>query len=186
MGFEVGLNKRTDNDVVCALRPIYANEQGEEILGQQHGTDVSRVQRVKAKEGYAVGAVTAKAATVVDGFSVTFMKIDKDRLDPKEAYESDWIGGKNSDSQTRLGGDGKNRRHYRPAERQGLHGFRPATGLGHGILGDHASRRGDAAATVPHPAGPDGDFAARVHADPAAGRGKARRGTHDPQPARTD
>lgn len=106
IGFEVGLGKWAGNDVVCALRPIFSTAQGEEVLGRQHGADTSRLVRVKAKPGYAVAALTAKAAVAVDGFSVTFMKVDKDRLNPKDAYESEWIGGKGSGPPTRLGDDG--------------------------------------------------------------------------------
>jgi S1-C subfamily serine protease len=105
-GFEVGLGKWANNDVVCAIRPIFLSAQGKEVLGQQHGADTSRPVRVRAKQGYAVAAITAKSALVVDGFSVTFMRIDKDRLNPKDSYESDWIGGKGGGPQTRLGGDG--------------------------------------------------------------------------------
>ena len=106
VGFDVGLGKWAGNDVVYAIRPVFVTSEGQEILGQQHGADTSRVTRVKAKSGYAVGAVTVKTVLAVDGLSVTFMKIDKDRLNPKDAYESDWIGGKGSGPQTRLGGDG--------------------------------------------------------------------------------
>ena len=106
MGFEVGLGKWANSDVVAAVRPIFLTAKGAEVLGRQHGGDTSRLQRVKAKPGYAVGAITAKAAVAVDGFSVTFMRIDNDRLDPKEAYESEWMGGKGNGPQTRLGGDG--------------------------------------------------------------------------------
>ncbi len=105
-GLEVGLGKWADNDVVTAVRPIFTTAAGEEILGQQHGADTSHVTRVTAKPGYAVGGLTAKAAAVVNGFSVTFMKIDGDRLDSKQTYQSDWIGGRNGGQESRLGGDG--------------------------------------------------------------------------------
>ncbi len=101
VGFEVGLGKWAGNDVVSAIRPIFLSPQAAEVLGKLHGTDTSRLVRVKAKPGYAVGAITAKGTLGIDGFSVTFMRIDKDRLNPKEAYESDWIGGKGSNPQTR-------------------------------------------------------------------------------------
>jgi hypothetical protein len=41
------------------------------------------------------------------GFSVTFMKINKDCLDPSDKYESDWLGGKGGAPETTVSGDGK-------------------------------------------------------------------------------
>ena len=53
-----------------------------------------------------VGAVNVKSALMVDGLSLTFMKIADGRLDPKDAYESEWIGGQGGNGPIRLGGDG--------------------------------------------------------------------------------
>jgi hypothetical protein len=106
VGFEIGLGKFFDNDVVRAGRPIY-RVGNQESTGKQYGTDTSRLIKVVAKPGYAVGAVTAKAGLTVDGMSVKFMKItDTGRLDPKDSYESEWIGGKGGGGPERLGGDG--------------------------------------------------------------------------------
>src|SRR5207245_11211787 len=106
VGFEIGLQKFFNNDVVRAMRPIF-RVGDKETLGTQRGTNLSRVVKVVAKPGYAVGAVTAKAGLTVDGMSVTFMKITPaGRLDPNDAYESDWIGGRGGGAPMRLGGDG--------------------------------------------------------------------------------
>ena len=106
IGFEVGLGKWGTNDVVHAIRPIFRTAAGREAFGKQHGTDTSRLVVVEAKKGYAVGAITAKSMALLDGFSVTFMKAGKDGLDPKDAYQSEWVGGKGGGPETTLGGDG--------------------------------------------------------------------------------
>jgi hypothetical protein len=106
VGFEVGLGKFGANDIVAAVQPIFQSAQGEETLGKQHGADTGRTVRVKAKAGYAVGAITVKAGLLLDGFSVTFTKLADKALDPKDAYESEWFGGRGGSSEVRLGGDG--------------------------------------------------------------------------------
>lgn len=107
IGFEVGLGKWGANDVVHALRPIFRNAKGKETFGAQHGTDTARLVVVKAKEGYAVGAITAKGLALVDGFSITYMKVGKNGLDTKDTYTSEWVGGKGGMAETTLGGDGR-------------------------------------------------------------------------------
>jgi hypothetical protein len=106
IGLEVGLGKFINNDVVHAVRPIFRTAAGEEVLGKQHGTDTSRVVRVKAKDGYAVGALTAKAGLTVDGLAVKFMRVKGGKLDPGDSYESDWIGGPGGWGPELLAGDG--------------------------------------------------------------------------------
>jgi hypothetical protein len=106
VGFDVGLGKFGKNDVVRAARPIY-RVGDQESSGQQFGTELDRVVTAKAKPGYAVGAITVKAGLTADGFSVTFMRIDGDHLDPTDAYESDWLGGQGGAPPKRLGGDGR-------------------------------------------------------------------------------
>jgi hypothetical protein len=61
---------------------------------------------VKAKAGYAVGAITAKHGLALEGCSLTFMKVVDGKLDPKDAYESDWVGYVGTKRPGKLGGDG--------------------------------------------------------------------------------
>jgi hypothetical protein len=105
VGFEIGLGKFGNSDTVGAARPIYRTG-AKETPGNQHGTKTKRLVKVVAREGYAVGAITVKAALVVDGMSITFMKIDNGQLDPNDAYESAWIGGNGGGPPVRLGGTG--------------------------------------------------------------------------------
>jgi S1-C subfamily serine protease len=105
IGLEIGVGKFRDYDVVQAVRPIYLTG-AKESMGDQRGPKLERVVVVKAKPGYAVGAMTVKAGLGLDGMSVTFMKITDGKLDPKDAYESEWVGGKMGRPPVKLGGDG--------------------------------------------------------------------------------
>ena len=105
IGFHVGLGKFVNNDVVHLIRPIFRGPAGE-TLGQAHGMAEGQSLTVKAKEGYAVAAITVKAALGVDGFSVTFMRVGAAGLDASDSYESDWIGGMGGGPKTRLSGTG--------------------------------------------------------------------------------
>jgi hypothetical protein len=106
IGFEVGLGKWGPNDTVSAFRPIYNDEHGKEVLGGQHGKVNGKTISVKAKPGYAVGAISAKSVAAVDAFSLTFMKIKDGRLDPNDKYDSDWVGGGGTLPAVTAGGDG--------------------------------------------------------------------------------
>jgi S1-C subfamily serine protease len=105
IGFDVGLGKFFDNDIIAAVQPFYGTATGEQP-GKRYGTNFGRVVTVRAKPGYAVGAITAKAGLTMDGFSVTFMRITGAALDPADSYQSEWIGGKGGGGETLLGGGG--------------------------------------------------------------------------------
>ncbi len=106
VGFEIGLGTFATNEVFKSCRPIY-RAGNREVKGKQYGTGPDRTVKALAREGYAVGAIHVKAGLLVDGMSVTFMKIAGPRkLDPKDSYESAWIGGQGGNGPTQLGGDG--------------------------------------------------------------------------------
>jgi len=105
VGFEIGLGKFFDRDVIRAARPIYRAGK-KDTFGEQRGTQLTNVATVKAKEGYAVGAITVKHGLGFDGMSVTFMKVADGKLDPSDSYESDWIGIDEKKTPSKLGGDG--------------------------------------------------------------------------------
>src|SRR5262249_39249464 len=69
IGFDVGVGGFVGTDVVRTIQPIFRTAKGE-IRGQQYGMNFERMITVRAKDGYAVGAITAKAGLLVDGFSV--------------------------------------------------------------------------------------------------------------------
>ncbi len=105
VGLDVGLGKFINNDIIIAARPIYRTGKGE-VAGGTYGTDFSRPVSVRAKPGYAIGAMTAKSGLTIDGFSVTFMRITPKGLDPADAYQSEWLGGRGGGPETLLGGTG--------------------------------------------------------------------------------
>src|SRR5262249_45621604 len=106
-GFHIGLGRFVKDDIIIAMRPIYRNKTGDSMGKTEFGTNMNRKESIKARPGYAVGGITAKALSSVNGFKITFMKIQADgSLDPKDTYDSEWIGGKGGGKETLLGGDG--------------------------------------------------------------------------------
>jgi hypothetical protein len=74
--------------------------------GEPPAKNHDRLYRVIAKPGYAVGAMTVRTGVDVVGLSLTFMKVKGNRLDPKDAYESEWIGSPSLLPKVTVGGDG--------------------------------------------------------------------------------
>jgi hypothetical protein len=106
VGLEVGLAPFFDYNIVGTLKPIYRKGKTDST-GQHYGMDEKNgVVKLLAKPGYAVGAITAKTGLGIDGVSVTFMKIDGDRLDPSDAYESAWVGGMGGGGPRKVTGEG--------------------------------------------------------------------------------
>jgi hypothetical protein len=106
VGFDVGLGPAFGVELVQSIQPRYQTPQGE-VAGRKFGTNFTKTVSVKAKPGYAVGAIHVKAGLVVNGFSVTFMRLKGNALDPTESYSSPWIGDQTGGSgPTVLGGDG--------------------------------------------------------------------------------
>jgi hypothetical protein len=102
IGFEVGLSG--DGNIVDYLRPIYLTAEGER-LGALSGRPGAQAFTVKAKRGYAVGGMDIHGGGLLDGFSITFMRIDKNGLAREGSYKSDWIGGPGGWEEV-VGGDG--------------------------------------------------------------------------------
>jgi hypothetical protein len=84
---------------LARLIPVYATEQPVE----------GAAQRLLAKPGYAVGALTVRTKRYVNAVQVTFMKLGPDgKLDPKDKYTSDWFGATEvKGKEVNLGGDGR-------------------------------------------------------------------------------
>jgi len=104
------------DDRIRGLQPIYRHQQGL-VHGGKYSSPGTMIE-VVAKDGYAVGKVELRSGSILDGFRVTFMRDHEDRLDPNDAYDSDWIGGQGGNPQ-------------RPVKCEG----RPAIGV-HGTYGD--------------------------------------------------
>lgn len=102
IGFDITV---LNNDTIKAIQPIYRTDKDAEVKGQPHGKIRPSVVTVKAKAGYAVGAVDVNAGLWLDGMRVTFMRVQNGRLDPGDSYQSDYVGGSGG-GRTTLGGDG--------------------------------------------------------------------------------
>ncbi len=63
-------------------------------------------QAVVAREGYALGAIQVDADSEVRAVRLAFMRIDGDRLDPKDSYTSEWIGTRTDGKPKTLNGKG--------------------------------------------------------------------------------
>jgi S1-C subfamily serine protease len=105
IGFEIGLGKFFNRDMIRAVKPIY-RVGDKETFGEQHGTQVKNLVAIKAKTGYAVGAISVKHGLGFDGMSITFMKVVDGKLDPKDSYESEFVGSDENKPTTKLGGSG--------------------------------------------------------------------------------
>ena len=88
-----------------SAKPIY-RAGGKESFGEQRGTKLDAVVTLKAKAGYAVGAISVMHGLGFDGLSVTFMKVADGKLDPTDSYESEYVGSDQKKPLTKLGGDG--------------------------------------------------------------------------------
>jgi uncharacterized protein YtpQ (UPF0354 family) len=80
------------NGAIRAIEPIYQVGRNYQ-LGQRHGLPggVSQTELL-AREGYAIGAVTVRAGLVMNALKVEFQRVNGNRLDVNDAYESDWVG----------------------------------------------------------------------------------------------
>jgi hypothetical protein len=105
IGLEVGTSKFNKTTVVRAVRPIYLVGD-KEVMGEQRGTDTSKVVTLRAKSGYAVGAMSVKQGLGLDGLSLTFFKVTDGKLNPKDSYESEFVGTIDKKTAPKVGGDG--------------------------------------------------------------------------------
>jgi hypothetical protein len=114
---------------IATVRPIYqVKGKDKDQFGQMHGTETKKGVKERAKPGYAIGAINVKGGLWVDGFSITYMKIVDDKLDPTDKYESNWYGNGNGNDASIITGEGE------PAigilGRQGSQGRRDLNALG--------------------------------------------------------
>jgi hypothetical protein len=119
IGFDLGVGKFFDIDVIYALRPLYLTPFGESS-GDDHGlfhnrtlpnkkvlkTKVLRTVRVQARPGYAVAGITVRSGLLINGLSLTYMKINGKSLDPGRTYTSEWTGDRTGGSERTIEGDG--------------------------------------------------------------------------------
>lgn len=91
VGVRVTYIERFGGPKVRSVQPIYRSDKGH-YAGLTYGEEVGPVFTVVARPGYAVGGLVTHTGLTVDGFGIIFMKVDGDRLDPNDTYNSPWIG----------------------------------------------------------------------------------------------
>jgi serine/threonine protein kinase len=107
VGFAVTSTSYLNNyTVVSSVQPLFrsADDPGPVrsiLFGRRNGPE----KVLRARDGYAVGGLVGRAGARVDGFKVMFLRIKGEVLDPEDAYESEWVGGR-SGTPFQLGGDG--------------------------------------------------------------------------------
>jgi hypothetical protein len=106
IGFNYTLGNFVGQPVMGWMQPIFLTARGEK-LGTAYGKidPKAKVMQVKAKKGYAVGAMTVRGGGGLDAIEMTFMKIDKNGLNKADSYQSEHIGGKGG-GEGKHGGDG--------------------------------------------------------------------------------
>ena len=106
-GFSVTCAMFMGGNIIQSVQPIFLAYEGPG-LGTRHGVNLkgSKTSTIEAKEGYAVGGIHMRAGMFVNGFSVTFMKVQNGSLNPRISYESEWVGDQQGGGQLTLAGDG--------------------------------------------------------------------------------
>ncbi len=105
IGLQVCEGKFLGYSVVDGIRPIYRTKKGEK-LGEWRGTKSDDPVIIKAKPGYVVAGMTVRAGLGLNGLSLTYMKMDKGKLDEKDRYKSHWVGGTEGNAPAESGGHG--------------------------------------------------------------------------------
>jgi serine/threonine protein kinase len=92
VGFEVGIGKWLNRDVIHGLRPIFQFRDGRRrtILW---GKEQVRTVTLEAKPGYAVGKLNVRAGLGIDAIQLTYLAIEGTKLNPAVSYDSEWVGG---------------------------------------------------------------------------------------------
>ncbi|HEY1186832.1 MAG TPA: hypothetical protein VGE74_04200 [Gemmata sp.] len=107
IGFRYGLRKyNNDHDIVSYLQPIYLTPHGEKT-GLGVGKAPAKPLTVKAKPGYAVGAVKTSGGGLMGAYGLVFMKIQGKGLNPNDKYESPVMGWDRGLRGGRTSGDGR-------------------------------------------------------------------------------
>lgn len=74
---------------VKAIQPLYLVD-GRPVPDARFGGGGQ--SRTVAKPGYAVGGMRANVGVVIHGVQLVYMRIKGKRLDPKDSYDSEWLG----------------------------------------------------------------------------------------------
>jgi hypothetical protein len=107
VGMEVTYVPFFNHNIIKSVRPIYQKPDGTRYDGPICGSPTKDVERVVAREGYAIGAAAIKPGMGIDGMQLTFMEIGPDGLNPNKSYLSKWLGGYGGTSARMYVNDGR-------------------------------------------------------------------------------
>jgi hypothetical protein len=93
---------------ISSLQPLYRPSPSSRTLveGAHYGEVTGAEMTAVAKTGYAVGAIKTRTGLSLDGFVIVFMKINGDRLDPSDSYDSPVLGDSQGGSPGIVSGEG--------------------------------------------------------------------------------
>ncbi|QOV91421.1 PA14 domain-containing protein [Humisphaera borealis] len=107
-GFRITTGSFYSHPIIKSIVPVFQDSIGQQTDGQMYGSPGGSPQSVVARPGYAVASVTAKGGQRLDGFKVTFARVNPNgSLKLADTYESEWVGGNTGGKETLLGGDGR-------------------------------------------------------------------------------
>jgi len=98
LGLEYRLGEWDGEKCIGGLVPVFSRDQPANPA----------LQRVLAKEGYAVGGAKVRSKRYVDAIQLVYMRVKADgQLDPADSYTSDWFGDAGEQPLKTLAGDGR-------------------------------------------------------------------------------
>ncbi|MBI4585549.1 MAG: hypothetical protein HY717_16160 [Planctomycetes bacterium] len=106
IGLRISPGQWGGNEVLRAIQPIFFTAAGK-VHGSVHGRAERAFKEFLAKPGYAVGALSVKGGRLVDGLKIIFQRLNGDKLDHGDSYESGWVGGRGGSPELELGSAGK-------------------------------------------------------------------------------
>lgn len=121
VGFEMGIGKHlSGREAVFAIRPIFQTSQGDKVMENQGlfanemnakqkplGGGATRTVRLRAKYGYAVGAIHMRSTVSIHGMALTFQRIDGTALQVNDSEDSEWVGDKTTGRLETISTDGR-------------------------------------------------------------------------------
>ena len=108
VGFRYSRTRYADYLLIESVEPLYRTPAGLKRGGVygRYRRRPAEATEVVAKSGYAVGALVVPMGIYLDRFKIIFMRVAGDALDPRDTYESDWLGGPGGDREITVGGSG--------------------------------------------------------------------------------
>lgn len=91
---------------ITSIQPIYLRKD-QTVLGRAYGQATGVVSELRARKGFAVGAIKVASGNQVVGLQLVYMRMEQQNLDPADAYADDWYGRIGPGTPSMLGGDGR-------------------------------------------------------------------------------